>query len=101
ERLIRYNIEDCRAAEVVAAALQQLQVADQSKDAGYRPTEVVFVRSLKPPRKRFGKFKSPVQEFDGITEAAWWDYHRDRIYLKSKATKRRAKSSSNGKELGP
>jgi predicted RecB family nuclease len=101
ERLIRYNIEDCRAAEVVNAALQQLHVANQSKDAGSQPAEVVFVRSLKPPRKRFGKFKSPVQEFAGITEAAWWDYHRDRIYLKSKATKRPAISSSNGKELGP
>jgi predicted RecB family nuclease len=102
DRLIAYNVEDCRAAEVVTHALLRLQATDQSEDAeGCPPNDAVYVRSLKPPRKRFGPFKSPVQEFDGITETAWWNYQRDRIYLNSKKRRKRAAPDSDGEKLQP
>ena len=99
DRLIAYNMEDCRAAEVVTRTLLQFQATDQSEDAQTcPPNNAVYVRSLKPPRKRFGPFKSPVQEFEGITETAWWNYQRDRIYLNSKKRLRRAPPVSDSEK---
>ena len=102
DRLIAYNVEDCRAAEAVTHALLQFQATEQSEDTeGRQPNDVVHVRSLKPSRKRFGPFKSPVQEFDGITETAWWNYQRDRIYINSKKRQRRAPPVADGERLKP
>jgi predicted RecB family nuclease len=101
ERLIGYNTEDCQAAGVVTGALLRLQATFQSNDAGSQPIDAVSVRSLKPPRKRFGKFTSPVEEFDGITEAAWWNYQRDRIYLRSRTRTKRAEPSADSAALRP
>ncbi|MEN9573983.1 MAG: hypothetical protein RL514_1838 [Verrucomicrobiota bacterium] len=101
ERLIGYNTEDCQAAEVVTGALLRLQVSVQSNDAGSQPIDAVAVQSLKPPRKRFGKFTSLVEEFDGITEAAWWNYQRDRIYLRSRTRTKHAEPSGDSEVLGP
>ena len=102
DRLIAYNVEDCRAAEVVTRTLLQFQATDQSEDVqACPPNNAVYVRSLKPPRKRFGPFKSPVQEFDGITETAWWNYQRDRIYLNSKKRRRSATPDSDSEKSKP
>jgi predicted RecB family nuclease len=102
DSLIAYNAEDCRAAELVTRALLRLQTPESSEDAGEcQSTDTVYVRSLKPPRKRFGMFKSPVEEFKGISETTWWDYQRDRIYLKSQRRVSRAAPVSDGAKLGP
>jgi predicted RecB family nuclease len=101
ERLIAYNTEDCLALEIVTHALLRLQVTDQSNIAGGQPANAVYVRSLKPPRKRFGPFISPVEEFKGITETAWWNYQRDRIYLKSEPPGKRAAPVSDREEVRP
>lgn len=79
--LIAYNAEDCQAVEIVAEALVRLR--NPGGSAEDRPTETVYVQSLKAPWKKFGCFESPVQEFEGINQAARWDYQRDRIYVKS------------------
>lgn len=100
ERLVHYNAEDCSALETLAHALLRLQIVDQSENPN-NATGAVFVRSLKPPRKRFGPFKSLVQEFEGISETAWWNYQRDRIYLKSEKPRERAKPASDGDDLRP
>jgi len=102
DRLVAYNAEDCRATEVLIRALLRLQANSQSEiQGGCQPTDAVYVRSLKPPRNKFGPFKSPVQEFDGITETAWWNYQRDRIYLNSKKRRRRAPPGPDGERMKP
>ena len=86
--LIAYNAEDCQAVEIVTEALLRLRVPDGPADN--RPSETVYVQSLKAPWKKFGCFESPVQEFEGINQAARWDYQRDRIYVKSSDPAKRA-----------
>jgi hypothetical protein len=55
EKLIRYNIEDCRAAEIVATAVQQ--IGDGTPRNSKSSLEFVDVNSLEVPYHRtFGKF---------------------------------------------
>jgi predicted RecB family nuclease len=89
-KLVAYNAEDCQAAEIVTEALLRLRAPDPWGTSEKEPTEAVYVRSLKPPWKKFGTFESPVQEFEGINQAARWDYQRDRIYVKSSNLAKRA-----------
>ena len=43
----------------------------------------VYVESLKNPRKAWGPFESQFKEFEKINVAAWWNYQRDRVWLRS------------------
>jgi transposase len=59
---------------------------------------VVYVESLKKAAKRFGPFVSQFKELEEVTLAAWWNYQRDRIYVRSaKAMKRNSRSSSSAR----
>ena len=75
--LIGYNMDDCRAAEKVAEALMSICARASSLD-------VVDVGSLEVGfEQTWGKFDSTSPEFTKINEAAYWDYQRDRVYLRS------------------
>jgi len=84
DRLIAYNSEDCKAAEIVAEALLRLQAPDQMVVAPEKSNNAVYVKSLKRPQRRWGKFISPFKELEEINQTACWDYQRDRIYVRSK-----------------
>ena len=91
--LIAYNAEDCQAAEIVTEALLRLRAPELRRGSVEdRPTEPVYVHSVKPSWKKFGSFESPVEAFEGINQAARWDYQRDRIYVKSSNLAKRAAS---------
>jgi predicted RecB family nuclease len=79
-KLLRYNIEDCRAAEVVATGVHQIcNGVSRSSDSSM---EFVDVNSLDVPYSRtFGKFSSALPEFQRINDAAYWDYQRERGYF--------------------
>src|ERR1035437_52031 len=97
-RLVAYNDEDCRAAEIVTQALLQLHAAGAESSSGGKPADAVYVESLKKTAKRFGPFVSQFKELEEITLAAWWNYQRDRIYVRSaKAVKRNSRSSSRAR----
>lgn len=83
--LTAYNAEDCQAAEIVAQALCRLQPSETRSES----SDAVYVRSLKRPERRWGNFVSPFKELEEINVTAWWNYQRDRIYVKSKGTRRR------------
>ncbi len=80
--LIAYNIEDCRAAAVVAEALAH--ICGNSEASGARKLETVNVGSLEVDFQRtFGKFPSALPEFEKINAAAYWDYQRSKVYVRS------------------
>ena len=82
--LIGYNIDDCRAAAMVARALVRICGGDSS-------VHVVDVGSLEVGfEQTWGKFDSALPEFAKINDAAYWDYQRDRIYIRSNPYLRRA-----------
>jgi len=83
--LIAYNMDDCRAAATVADALVRI--------CGGRASGLtaVDVSCLEVGFKQtWGKFDSALPAFAKINDAAYWDYQRDRIYIRSNAYLRRA-----------
>ena len=76
--LICYNMDDCKAAAVVAETLVHLCKGKQSElnsvDVG--SLEVSFQRT-------FGKFDSILPEFKKINDAAYWDYQRSKIFIRT------------------
>jgi predicted RecB family nuclease len=81
--LIDYNAEDCQAAEIVAQSLLRLNSTDPWNDNRQKSENAVYVESLKNPRKLWGPFESEFKEFEKINVAAWWNYQRDRVWLRS------------------
>ena len=82
-RLVAYNVEDCQAVAVVTQMLPPLRAADPFAGHGRKAADVVYVESLKTAENKWGNFVSPFKEFERIAQAAWWNYQRDRIYVKS------------------
>jgi predicted RecB family nuclease len=101
QMLLAYNAEDCEATQKVAEALS---AACQAVFSG-KPTttDVVNANSLKREYpQRFGKTEFLLSQFQKINEAAYWDYQRNRVYVRSdrrllrlshKAQKRHTRSS--------
>ena len=87
--LIRYNMDDCRAAATVADALTRICAGDAScRDA-------VEVGSLEVGLQyTFGKYVGALPEFAKINDAAYWDYQRDKIYIRSNPALRGAAKRS-------
>ncbi|MER9129023.1 TM0106 family RecB-like putative nuclease [Mesorhizobium sp. M0768] len=91
--LIAYNIEDCRAAELVAEALAR--ICGTSESGGKTKLETVNVESLEVGFQRpFGKFPSALPEFEKINAAAYWDYQRSKVYVRTDKAIRRTIENS-------
>jgi len=82
EKLITYNAEDCAATQMVAEALSALCQTVSSE--GTPKADVVNVDSLKREfPQRFGEVEFVLPEFRQINQAAYWNYQRNRIYVRS------------------
>ena len=58
------------------------------------PFEIVNTDSLgKNLTSKWRVFKSPLEDFENINEAAHWDYQRDRVFVRSGIPKRNSKRS--------
>ena len=83
--LIGYNMDDCRAASTVADALVRICAG------GASDVDAVDVASLEVGfQHTFGKFVGVLPEFAKINDAAYWDYQRDKIYIRSNPSLRGA-----------
>lgn len=89
EALIVYNAEDCQALEVVSNSLLELRrVSSEVRNTS--PGDVVNTSQLKrehPYGFKRNTFAFP--ELDAINKAAYWDYQRERVYVKSNASRNR------------
>jgi hypothetical protein len=94
--LIGYNMEDCRAAELVYEALQQ--ICARGEETTSSKLSPVDVGSLEVGFQRtFGKFASALPDFERINKAAYWNYQRSKVYVRSKASnKPRVTNRSTG-----
>ena len=80
--LIAYNTEDCKATELVADAIRS--ICDDDDQTGTTKLETVNVSSLEVGFQRtFGKFPSALPEFEKINAAAYWDYQRSKVYVRT------------------
>ncbi|HYL74780.1 MAG TPA: IS66 family transposase [Bryobacteraceae bacterium] len=88
--LINYNADDCTALEVLVQTLLQLIPRDTASPTALPYPNAVHVDSLKPQMPyRFGPVDFVFPELDQINRCAYWDYQRDRIYVRSNPRLRR------------
>jgi transposase-like protein len=82
EKLLTYNAEDCEAVQKVIEAFDKFSQAAQLGDAA--KADVVNVDSLPPdvPR-RYGRVDFVLPEFEQINDAAYWDYQRHKVFLRT------------------
>ena len=86
--LLIYNANDCEALEVVANKLFQLQ--QFSQNPGQSP-DIVLTASLKWKHPfGFARNKFTLTDLDTINKAAYWDYQREKVYVKSNGCVKRA-----------
>jgi len=98
QKLITYNTEDCEAAQRVAETIAGIC----SNGPSMQPETVsVNVDSLECDHPlRFGPLQYAVPDFRAINEAAYWDYQRSRIYVRSSERLRRISRTGGGRR-GP
>ena len=83
DRLILYNQQDCVALQKVwefLAALPADSEPREAQDGGLR-----FIEQIKTEEDRpaFGKNRFAVEDFSLINKRAYFDYQRDKIYLRT------------------
>ena len=91
--LISYNSDDCAALELVANAITTL-----TENAGSAsPNAAVQADSLKDASwpYSYGKNEFAFPELARITKCAYWDYQRDRVYVR---TNKRIRAIARRKE---
>ena len=95
QRLIAYNADDCKALQVITEFACGLRQCDPTGVP--QPLDgIVFVDRLKPlPRfNLISKDGAALPEFTAINNAAYWDYQRDRVYVRSSKTIKRASQNA-------
>ena len=97
QKLICYNAEDCEALDLVTRAVLGLHQA-RSGLRGTGESEIVDTSTLKrehPYGFKRNTFFFP--ELDAINKAAYWDYQREKVYVKSNQQLRHALKQASRK----
>ena len=85
EKLITYNSEDCRALELVTQTVHEIcKTPAQSTVVEKSNREVIQVESMKEEHPyQFGTPSFVLPAMSEINKAAYWNYQRDRVYVRS------------------
>jgi predicted RecB family nuclease len=82
EKLIQYNTEDCEALAIVVQKIFGLHCSQA--DNSTTDSSIVDVTKFKREHPYgFKRNNFVVQDFETINKAAYWDYQRERVYLKT------------------
>src|SRR4029434_9229616 len=83
QKLVTYNAEDCEALERVTTAVTHLcQGQDEAAQSPENTIVHIDARKRENPY-HFARNEFALPEFDAINKAAYWDYQRDKIYIRS------------------
>jgi predicted RecB family nuclease len=95
QRLVTYNAEDCEALEKVASAIAQV-CQRQAEATQSRNSDIVHTDSMKrDDLRRFKRNDFTMPELEYINQAAYWDYQRERIYVRSNQRLKRVSRKSS------
>ena len=85
QRLVTYNSEDCQALELVERTIHGLCPVGKQLESGKAGNpDVVCTDSLKPDYPyRLGTKTFAMPELEEINKAAYWNYQRERVYVRS------------------
>ena len=90
QRLITYNSEDCEALQMVTNTVSLL-FQKQDNTANSADNNIVYTNSLKRENPyHLGRNKFLMPELEYINQSAYWDYQRDKVYVKSSQQLKRA-----------
>jgi len=81
ERLITYNAEDCAALERVFNTISSLQKEPASEDKAKMFVQVELLKNQTSLKFRKNDFVIP--DFEDINSAAYWNYQRSKVYVRS------------------
>jgi predicted RecB family nuclease len=98
QKLVTYNAEDCEALERVASIITQW-CQKQPEEAKPEANNIVYTDTMKRESLyRFGKNTFSMPELEYINQAAYWDYQREKIYIRSSPQlKRVSRRSARGR----
>jgi predicted RecB family nuclease len=101
ERLVNYNAEDCSATQRLAEKISAVCHGQHASDPTDEAVNVGSIERAYP--LRFGPLTYAVPEFKRINEAAYWDYQRSKIYIRSTRKAKRAspEGAPRAKRGGP
>jgi len=96
QALLDYNREDCEALEIVANSLVDLYHAAPTDPKSSRSDVVRTAGMKRESLFGFGRIEFELPEMETINKAAYWDYQRERVYVRSakKPVRRRPPTSA-------
>jgi predicted RecB family nuclease len=98
QRLLIYNEEDCMAVQRVADTIAAICVPmSKTTDSQLESVNVHFL--VDRYRRMFSPTNFALPEFKQINEAAYWDYHRSKVYIRSGGRMRRPAKRTRGSSL--
>ena len=89
QQLITYNAEDCEAVQRVAEAIACVCNEKQTATGELLPCIKVNELAGDYPR-RFGPVNFAMPAFEQINAASYWDYQRNKVYVRTSDRLRRA-----------
>jgi predicted RecB family nuclease len=98
--LCKYNYEDCQALQIVADIIVRLcKTPTETPQSGH--AEIVRADTLKRPHPyRWERDEFVLEDFRFINQAAYWDYQREKVYVRmSKLIRRKPKTVRHFKPL--
>ena len=101
QALITYNAEDCEALRLLTEFVGTLSTPTGL--SGMDTDCAVNVESLRPHLPfKLGKVQFQLPELEAVNRAAYWDYQRDKIFVRSsKLLKRIAEKAHGSKRVKP
>ena len=91
--LLRYNAEDCEALELLTDLVTKLCQEDNLSPAALGCVRVEELKTAGP--FLINKGGSALPEFKAINQAAYWDYQRLRVYVRTSKIIKKASSNRN------
>jgi predicted RecB family nuclease len=96
DKLLTYNAEDCAALKIVTEFVQGVAEAARSRGAATTATpsgpSVAWADQvgMAPTHRLFGGARFNLPDFDHINRCAYFDYQRERVFLRTNKTVKRA-----------
>jgi predicted RecB family nuclease len=96
ERLIAYNAEDCAALRKVTECVQAIGEAARNRGEGASTPPsipgIAWADDITAPssRREWCRVKFAVEDFDHVNRCAYFDYQREKVFLRTSKTIRRA-----------
>ena len=96
EKLIIYNAEDCAALRKVTAFVQAVGEVAQGRSEGGGTAQggpdVAWADEVtaSSSRREWGRATFALEDFDHVNRCAWFDYQREKVYLRTSKAIRRA-----------